>query len=243
MDEITIHLTAADREFYGGSLILLEGIISEFLSCLGMMRRYQTAQGLRDPVSSVQARIKSAASMREKLARQGLPVTRDSALQSVWDAAGVRLICPFTQNIDQTVALIRAIPGVEVLREKDYIRHPKPNGYRSYHMILSASSVFGQRTPRPGLAGGPASHHCHGLLGQHRAPAEIQTGYSQPGADYPGAETLRRRNRLHRSVPANHPGPDRAAARPGIEEHPHTGRGAARAPITRRTPYARFSGR
>lgn len=147
MDEITIHLTAADREFYGGSLILLEGIISEFLSCLGMMRRYQTAQGLRDPVSSVQARIKSAASMREKLARQGLPVTRDSALQSVWDAAGVRLICPFTQNIDQTVALIRAIPGVEVLREKDYIRHPKPNGYRSYHMILSLPLRFLGREP------------------------------------------------------------------------------------------------
>ena len=147
MDEITIHLTAADREFYGGSLILLEGIISEFLSCLDMMRRYQTAQGLRDPVSSVQARIKSAASMREKLARQGLPVTRDSALQSVWDAAGVRLICPFTQNIDQTVALIRTIPGVEVLREKDYIRHPKPNGYRSYHMILSLPLRFLGREP------------------------------------------------------------------------------------------------
>ena len=147
MDEITIHLTAADREFYGGALILLEGIISEFLSCLGMMRRYQTAQGLRDPVSSVQARIKSAASMREKLTRQVLPVTRDSALQNVWDAAGVRLICPFTQNIDQTVALIRAIPGVEVLREKDYIRHPKPNGYRSYHMILSLPLRFLGKEP------------------------------------------------------------------------------------------------
>ena len=147
MDEITIHLTAADREFYGGALILLEGIISEFLSCLGMMRRYQTAQGLRDPVSSVQARIKSAASMREKLTRQVLPVTRGSALQNVWDAAGVRLICPFTQNIDQTVALIRAIPGVEVLREKDYIRHPKPNGYRSYHMILSLPLRFLGKEP------------------------------------------------------------------------------------------------
>lgn len=142
MDEIMLHPTAADREFYGEGLILLEGIISEFLSCLGMMRRYQTAQGLRDPVASVQARVKSAASMRGKLARQGLPATRDSALRDVWDAAGVRLICPFAQNIDQTVALIRAIPGVEILREKDYIRHPKPNGYRSYHMILSLPLRF-----------------------------------------------------------------------------------------------------
>ena len=73
--------------------------------------------------------------MRAKLERRNLPITADSALQDVWDAAGVRLVCPFVQNIDQTVSLIRQIPGVQILREKDYIRNPKPNGYRSYHMI------------------------------------------------------------------------------------------------------------
>jgi len=75
--------------------------------------------------------------MKKKLARQNLPITADSALRDVWDAAGVRLVCPFVQNIDQTVELIRGIPGVQILKEKDYIRNPKPSGYRSYHMILS----------------------------------------------------------------------------------------------------------
>ena len=132
-----MNLTSEDREFYGERLVLLEGVIAEFLSCIEMIRRYQVSQGQRDPIASYQARIKSADSMKKKLARQNLPVTVDSAMRDVWDAAGVRLVCPFVRNIDQTVQLIREIPGVQILTEKDYIRHPKPNGYRSYHMILS----------------------------------------------------------------------------------------------------------
>ena len=147
MGSFLLDVTSAEHEFYGDSLVLLEGAIEEFLSCLHMIRRYQVSQGRRDPVASFQARIKSAGSMRAKLERQGLPITADSALQNVWDAAGVRLVCPFVQNIDQTVSLIRQIPGVRILREKDYIRHPKPNGYRSYHVILSLPLRFLEKQP------------------------------------------------------------------------------------------------
>jgi len=142
MDLYSLNITAEEHEFYGDDLILLEGVISEFLSCLAMIRRYQVSRGNRDPVASVQARIKSAASMKSKLERQGLLITADNALRTVWDAAGVRLVCPFVENIDQTVTLIRTIPGVQILTEKDYIRTPKPNGYRSYHMILSLPLRF-----------------------------------------------------------------------------------------------------
>ncbi len=147
MREFPLEVTGAEREFYGSRLILLEGMIEEFLSCLHMIRRYQVSQGRRDPVASFQARIKSAESMKAKLARQSLPITADSALRDVWDAAGVLLVCPFVQNIDQTIGLIRRIPGVQILREKDYIRSPKPNGYRSYHMILSLPLRFLEKAP------------------------------------------------------------------------------------------------
>ena len=142
MEDFPLGVTSAEYEFYGDRLILLEGAIEEFLSCIHMIRRYQVSRGRRDPIASFQARIKSAASMKEKLERQSLPVTADSAFQDVWDAAGVRLVCPLVQNIDQTVRLIRQIPGVQIMREKDYIRHPKPNGYRSYHMIFSLPLRF-----------------------------------------------------------------------------------------------------
>lgn len=80
--------------------------------------------------------------MQRKLAQRGLPLTAASALRDVQDAAGVRLICPFQQDIYRTAALLREIPGACVLREKDYIQSPKPNGYRSSHMILSLPLRF-----------------------------------------------------------------------------------------------------
>ena len=142
MDYSVPEVTSAEREFYGENLILLEGAISEFLSCMDMIRRYEVQLGNRDPVASSQTRIKSAESMRQKLQRLAFPITAESAMKNVFDAAGVRLVCPFIQDIDRTAELIRAIPGVQIQTEKDYIRNPKPNGYRSYHMILSMPLRF-----------------------------------------------------------------------------------------------------
>lgn len=148
MDYSVPEVTSAEREFYGENLILLEGAISEFLSCMDMIRRYEVHLGNRDPVASSQTRIKSAESMRQKLQRLAFPITAESAMKNVFDAAGIRLVCPFIQDIDRTAELIRAIPGVQIQTEKDYIRSPKPNGYRSYHMILSMPLRFLGNSPK-----------------------------------------------------------------------------------------------
>ena len=134
--------TTTPSDFYGGSRILLEGIIDEFLSCIGMIRRYQESQTGWDPISSSTSRVKSPESMREKLIRDGLEPTLQNALAHEHDAAGVRLICPMVDDVYRTAELIRAIPDVTILREKDFIAHPKPNGYRSYHMILKMPVRF-----------------------------------------------------------------------------------------------------
>ena len=89
MDYSVPEVTSAEREFYGENLILLEGAISEFLSCMDMIRRYEVQLGNRDPVASSQTRIKSAESMRQKLQRLAFPVTAESAMKNVFDAAGV----------------------------------------------------------------------------------------------------------------------------------------------------------
>ena len=60
MEHLPFEIASAEYEFYGEHLILLEGVIEEFLSCLHMIRRYQISQGRRDPVASFQVRIKSA---------------------------------------------------------------------------------------------------------------------------------------------------------------------------------------
>lgn len=142
MDPFTLNVTSAEQDFYGDALILLEGAISEFLSCLQMIRRYQAHLGQRDPVASFQARIKRAESMQRKLAQRGLPLTAASALRDVHDAGGRAADLSVSAGHLPHGRPPREIPGARVLREKDYIQSPKPNGYRSSHMILSLPLRF-----------------------------------------------------------------------------------------------------
>ncbi|MCR5774558.1 MAG: GTP pyrophosphokinase family protein [Lachnospiraceae bacterium] len=87
-------------------------------------------------------RIKSDASMREKLEKRGLPVTTESALKKVHDALGIRIIAGYVDDIYVMIGHLRSLPSCRVVEEKDYIRNSKPNGYRSYHMILEFTVPF-----------------------------------------------------------------------------------------------------
>lgn len=86
------------------------------------------------------ARIKSEESMREKCRKKNLPENEKSALEDIHDAIGIRIVCSFIDDIFENVELIRGLEGVEVVEEKDYVRNVKPNGYRSYHMVLAITT-------------------------------------------------------------------------------------------------------
>jgi len=87
-------------------------------------------------------RIKQDQSMREKCRKRGLPETAYSALHEMRDSIGLRIVTAFRDDIRQIVEEIRRMDRVDVVVEKDYIRHAKPNGYRSYHMILQLTTDF-----------------------------------------------------------------------------------------------------
>lgn len=74
--------------------------------------------------------------MKDKLKRRNIPVTVKSALREIHDAAGIRVVCTFLDDIYWIAGMLRNQNDIKVVKEKDYIRNPKPNGYRSYHMIL-----------------------------------------------------------------------------------------------------------
>ena len=84
-------------------------------------------------------RLKTDESMVEKLTRKGCPVTAEAAVSEVRDAVGFRIVCRFIDEIYENREKILQLPGVSVVKEKDYVRHVKPNGYRSYHMILDVA--------------------------------------------------------------------------------------------------------
>ena len=88
------------------------------------------------------ARIKQAASMEEKCQRKNLPRVPESALKEIRDAIGIRIVCGFIEDIYQTIEVLRQLERCEIVLEKDYIRAAKPNGYRSYHLILEVETPY-----------------------------------------------------------------------------------------------------
>lgn len=88
------------------------------------------------------ARVKDGASMLEKCTRKNLPQTPESALKKIRDAIGIRIVCGFIDDIYQTIDVIRGLEGCKIILEKDYILSAKPNGYRSYHLILEVETPY-----------------------------------------------------------------------------------------------------
>ncbi len=85
-------------------------------------------------------RIKSPESMAEKCERDGLPVNAHSALKEVYDSIGIRIVCLFLDDLHKNIAFLRTLPGTKIIREKDFISNAKPNGYRSYHLIMEVTN-------------------------------------------------------------------------------------------------------
>ena len=89
------------------------------------------------PIEHIKSRLKSPESIVKKLKRNGLEATIDNMVERLSDIAGIRIICSFTQDIYQIADMISRHKDVTVLYVKDYIRHPKPNGYKIYHMVVT----------------------------------------------------------------------------------------------------------
>lgn len=91
----------------------------------------------RNPFEAIKSRLKSPVSIYQKLKKKGYPVTVENIEKYLNDVAGVRVICSFPNDIYRLADLISRQDDIEVVGCKDYIKNPKPNGYRSLHLILS----------------------------------------------------------------------------------------------------------
>ena len=133
-----------DTGIYGSHLPRMEAVKDKLLAVIENTRRELTEKNGMDPAEHVLARIKSEESMREKCRRQGLPETEESALVRIHDAIGLRVVCAFLDDVYAMRDALASADGVEIIQEKDYIRAAKPNGYRSYHMILRLDGYFAE---------------------------------------------------------------------------------------------------
>ena len=103
--------------------------------------RYQ-----RNPITAISSRLKSSSSIMEKLARKGLDFTVDNVEATLYDVAGIRVVCSYVDDIYVLAHALAKQDDITIIKEKDYIKHPKENGYRSYHMIVSVPVFFSDET-------------------------------------------------------------------------------------------------
>ncbi|MEF9918581.1 MAG: GTP pyrophosphokinase family protein [Eubacterium sp.] len=96
----------------------------------------------RNPIHNIASRIKSSKSIVEKLNRKGYDLSVESARDNLDDIAGIRIICPYIEDIYTVKNLLRAQDDIELIRITDYIKKPKQNGYRSLHLILRVPVFF-----------------------------------------------------------------------------------------------------
>lgn len=100
----------------------------------------------RNPIAGISTRLKSTTGIIEKMHRRGLDVTLSNMEQYIQDIAGVRVICSYIDDIYLLADALKQQKDITLLCEKDYIQNPKPNGYRSLHLIVSVPVFFADKT-------------------------------------------------------------------------------------------------
>ena len=112
---------------------------------LASIERTYSENGRHFPVEHYKTRIKAPGSVKAKLERLGLEQTIESAASNLYDLVGVRIVCRFFNEVYELAQMFQKLNGIEVKQIKDYVKNPKPNGYRSVHLILQLPvAVSGQ---------------------------------------------------------------------------------------------------
>ncbi len=119
------------------ALLLYDAVLKEVTTKLEILNNEFKISKQYNPIEHISSRIKSGESIARKIRRKNLELTVSNIMAYVNDVAGVRIICSFTSDIYHLADAIMKQSDVTVLAIKDYIEKPKPNGYRSYHMIVT----------------------------------------------------------------------------------------------------------
>ena len=96
----------------------------------------------RNPIHHIESRLKTPASIYEKIGRYGYEATLENMERYILDIAGIRVICPYIQDVYSLFELLNRQDDLEIVKVKDYIASPKPNGYRSLHVIARIPVFF-----------------------------------------------------------------------------------------------------
>lgn len=116
---------------------LYQAAADEIVTKFQILDNEFSAKYQRNPIHTLKSRIKSPDSIIGKLNRKGLPISVEAIRTNLYDIAGVRVICQYIDDIYTLAGLLTSHDDIELLKTKDYIKNPKPNGYRSLHIVVN----------------------------------------------------------------------------------------------------------
>ena len=132
------------EEFYGKNYPQMKQAEKKLLDLMDNYRVQVEENYDLQPIIYTCSRIKKPKRMLEKLERKGFERTLDAALTKVNDAIGIRAVCAFAEDVYRLVNWLYTRSEIVILEKKDYYANPKPNGYRSYHIIVRVEVETGK---------------------------------------------------------------------------------------------------
>lgn len=90
-----------------------------------------------NPIHHIESRLKSPQSMFTKLEKNGIDISLKAAIDNLNDIAGIRVVCCYIDDVYKVADILLSQDDISLIKKKDYIKNPKPNGYRSLHLVLS----------------------------------------------------------------------------------------------------------
>ena len=121
---------------------LYSSAVREIQTRLEVLNEEFSVRYAHNPIHHVESRIKSPESIFEKLGRYGKEPTLENMERYIMDIAGIRIICSYIQDVYNMLDLLKRQDDLIIVNVKDYIKNPKPNGYRSLHVIIRIPVYF-----------------------------------------------------------------------------------------------------
>lgn len=134
------------RDQFAGFMSEYEYGLREVMTKVSILRDEYEREDGHGPIEHVKTRLKSPDSILKKLVVRGYPMSMAGVRQNIRDIAGVRITCPYATDVYLVASALADQPDLTVLQSKDYIHAPKPNGYRSLHLIVSVPVFLSSRT-------------------------------------------------------------------------------------------------
>lgn len=126
-------------------IMMYECAIREIRTKLEVLNAEFVAKGKRNPIETIKSRVKSPKSIYEKAIGRGLEINAESITKNMHDIAGVRVICPFIEDIYRVAEMLTNQDDIKMITIKDYIQHPKDNGYRSLHIVVEVPIFLSEK--------------------------------------------------------------------------------------------------